>query len=468
MMRTSSFPTRSGILLVLAVFLLLIGCRKTPGDTPGVNLPEGLSISGEGVEFTSPRAMLQNEDGSYSLYAEFTASQLVKVADGNGKDLLMFKVPPQKGGVCRLTVTGKDSYELTRIGKVRLVVTEGAGSDPNVGNPPPIEATYKGDGVWTVDKLHVATDYLRYRFEFDTDTPALLKYWCATWDNAGNAPSELTPDYLRIRALGQTEYDELNLKENRACWMFPAGKVGKLAGFTISMNVAQPTQEIAFSSAHKGPKAAFIGDSITWLWGLDHYDKKKPSDMVYPIDPLPSWAKIVGDYIWLYFHKAFFDSHNYINKGISGNNTTQMVARYKTDILDHDPHCVVIMGGTNDLAQGTTKESILNNIKKMAEQADAAGMKVILCSVTPCNDTYSNLSNPKTKGAHIVALNTMIKEYAESKGFTWCDYYPYLVADDGLSLKQAYWMYDHLHPNPDAYDVMEGIIEPIIEELVDE
>jgi alpha-L-fucosidase len=124
------------------------------------------------------------------------------------------------------------------------------------------------------------------------------------------------------------------------------------------------------------------------------------------------------------------------------------------------------MAGTNDLAQGYSKQEILANIKNMAEQAEAEHMNVILCSITPCNDTYSNLSNPKTKGAHIVAVNDMIKAYAAQKGFTYCDYYPALVAEDGYSLKEAYWLYDHLHPNPDAYTVMEGIIKPIIDSLI--
>ena len=467
MKKFPSFPTSSGIFALLVAFVLL-ACEKKPVDEPGpsVTLPAGLTVSGDGIEFgATPHAMQKNEDGTYSIYAEFVAGETIKVTDGEGNELLWFKVTPVKDGVGRLTITGKDSYEIVHIDKVSLVVTEGGSGDPQEGVKPPIEAQYQGDGVWTVKDLYVETDYMRYRFELETDTPDKLKYWCATWNNSGSAPTGQSAEYLSVRALGQKDYEELKLKDNRACWMFPADRVGKLAGFTLSMNAALPAQEIAYSSIHKGPKAAFIGDSITWLWGLDYYGKKTPADMVYPIDPMPSWAKIVGSNIYLYFHKAFFDNNNYINKGISGNNTTQMVNRYKTDILVHDPHCVVIMGGTNDLAQGTTKDVILYNIKTMAEEAEALDIPVILCSVTPCNDTYSNLNNPKTKGAHIVALNAMIKEYADSKGFTWCNYYPYLVAEDGYTLKEEYWMYDHLHPNPDAYTVMEGIIKPIIEEV---
>jgi len=127
----------------------------------------------------------------------------------------------------------------------------------------------------------------------------------------------------------------------------------------------------------------------------------------------------------------------------------------------------VIMGGTNDLAQGFSESQILANITAMAEKADAAGIKVVLCSVTPNNREYSRLSNPKTKGAHIIALNNLIKDYVASKGFTYCDYWSALVAEDGLAMDSKYCLYDDLHPNPDAYTVMEGIIKPIIESITE-
>ena len=97
--------------------------------------------------------------------------------------------------------------------------------------------------------------------------------------------------------------------------------------------------------------------------------------------------------------------------------------------------------------------------------ADAAGIKVVLCSVTPCNENYSRLS-PKNKGPHIIELNGMIKEYADGKGFTYCNYWPALVADDQLALHPNYCLYDKLHPGPDGYDKMEAIIKPIIDSLL--
>lgn len=213
---------------------------------------------------------------------------------------------------------------------------------------------------------------------------------------------------------------------------------------------------------HKGPKAVFIGDSITWQWGLvtRKLSDKQKQGVVIP-DPVPSWMKISGDDIEITWHSSFFTQNNYVDKGVSGQRTDEMLARYQSDVLSLDPSCVVIMGGTNDLAQGRTKDQILANIKSMAEQAAAKNMKVVLCSVTPCDEEYSMLT-PRKKGTHIVALNKMIKEYAASKGFIYCDYYPALVAADGYSLKDEYCLYDKLHPNPDAYTVMEEIIQKIL------
>jgi lysophospholipase L1-like esterase len=210
--------------------------------------------------------------------------------------------------------------------------------------------------------------------------------------------------------------------------------------------------------------AAFIGDSITWQWARNSaaYSKTK-YPMLVPFDS--RYMTDTGETVTVTFHPGFFSGNNYVDRGVSGQNTTQMLARFDKDIVDLNPQVVVIMGGTNDLAQGVTKKQILANLTAMAEKADAAGIKVVLCSVTPCNDNYSKLS-PKNKGPHIVELNGMIKEYVDSKGFAYCNYWPALVADDQLALHPNYCLYDRLHPGPDGYDVMEAIIKPIIDSLL--
>lgn len=448
------------LMILAAAVAAAFSCEKPSQETPAApagELPSSLVATGgewsEGVE------MVPSDDGVWTLYGQFSLGETVSIS-ADGAPWLTVSVPSDKAGICRLRVDGKTkAWSFVNIRSVVLKVTEGS-----LSGPVSLEAQYEGKGVWTVSGLSVESEALRWRYVLDTDAPEDLRYFLALWDNAGTAPTALTEAYLTPRALGQREYEERYLKDNRACWMVPSDKVGYSADLTLSMN--RPSQEITFKRAHKGPKAAFIGDSITWLWGLSSLSRAK-SAIVIPMDPLPSYLTLSGDNVLIRFHPEFFSTNNYIDKGISGNNTTEMRARFQRDVLSQDPSVVVIMGGTNDLAQGTSKEKILENISAMAEAADALEMKVILCSVTPCNEVYSRLSNPNTKGAHILALNKMLKEYALGKGFGWCNYHPALAASDGLALRDDYCLYDRLHPNPDAYTVMEGIIQPIIDSLTE-
>lgn len=208
--------------------------------------------------------------------------------------------------------------------------------------------------------------------------------------------------------------------------------------------------------------AIFVGDSITWQWARNSTSFAE-TNLKIPFDD--SYMTRSGSNVVVPFHPGFFAANGYVDKGISGQNTTQMLARFQKDVVDLNPQVVVIMGGTNDLAQGVSKEQIVANISQMAEMAQSAGIKVVLCTVTPNNDNYSRL-DPKNKGPHIIELNGMLHDYAVSKGSAWCDYWSSLVADDGLSLKEEYRLYDNLHPGPVAYTVMEGIIKPIIDSLL--
>ena len=208
--------------------------------------------------------------------------------------------------------------------------------------------------------------------------------------------------------------------------------------------------------------AIFVGDSITWQWARNSTSFAE-SDLKIPFDD--SYMTRNGSNVVVPFHPGFFAGNGYIDKGISGQNTTQMLERFEKDVVNLNPQVVVIMGGTNDLAQGVSKEEIITNIICMAQMADNAGIKVVICSVTPNNDYYSRL-DPHEKGTHIIALNDMLHEQVDKMNFTWCDYWSSLVADDGLSLKEEYRLYDNLHPGPVGYDVMEPIIKPIIDSLL--
>ena len=208
--------------------------------------------------------------------------------------------------------------------------------------------------------------------------------------------------------------------------------------------------------------AIFVGDSITWQWARNSTTFAE-SNLKIPFDD--SYMTRSGSNVIVPFHPGFFAGNGYIDKGISGQNTTQMRDRFEKDVIDLNPQVVVIMGGTNDLAQGVSKEEIVSHIWDMAAMADNVGIKVVICSITPNNDYYSRL-NPHEKGTHIIAVNEMLRDMTEHSPFIWCDYWTSLVAEDGLSLKEEYRLYDNLHPGPVGYDVMEPIIKPIIDSLL--
>ena len=209
--------------------------------------------------------------------------------------------------------------------------------------------------------------------------------------------------------------------------------------------------------------AIFVGDSITWQWARNSTSIAQ-SNLMIPFNS--AYMTQSGSNVTVRFHPEFFSGHGYLDKGVSGQNTTQMLSRFEKDVIALEPQVVVIMGGTNDLAQGVTEEGIRDNLASMAQLATAAGIKVVLCSVTPCNNSSSRLKNPNTKGVHIIALNGLIKTLCESNGYTYCNYWDSMVDTDGLSLHPDYRLYDYLHPGPDGYDVMEGILQPILEGLL--
>ncbi|MBP5397484.1 MAG: hypothetical protein J6Y32_02465 [Bacteroidales bacterium] len=227
--------------------------------------------------------------------------------------------------------------------------------------------------------------------------------------------------------------------------------------------------------------AIFVGDSITWQWA--RVSKNDAQSTIISAtngqlgnEPLPDYMTLSGSTITTRFRPFFFSSHGYIDKGISGQNSTQMRERFYKDVIVHHPRIFVLMCGTNDLAQGVAPATIQDNIRFMADSARKAGIKVVLCSITPCNGTYSRL-NPKNKGPHIISMNEWIQQHCNENGYSWCNYWEKLVAGDGdvantddigLGLKDAYRLYDDLHPGPAAYIVMESVIQPILEALLEE
>jgi lysophospholipase L1-like esterase len=168
---------------------------------------------------------------------------------------------------------------------------------------------------------------------------------------------------------------------------------------------------------------------------------------------------------WLNLRPEFFASKPYVNRGISGQTTPQMLVRFRQDVIDLHPKVVILLAGTNDIAGNTgpsTLKMIMDNIKGMSEMAKANGIKVILSSTLPAYD-YPWKPGLEPSGK-IIALNKMIKEYAELKGHIYLDYFSAMVDErNGLPKKYAE---DEVHPTVAGYKVMEPLVEAAIEEAL--
>jgi len=164
---------------------------------------------------------------------------------------------------------------------------------------------------------------------------------------------------------------------------------------------------------------------------------------------------------WLNTMPEFFEGKPYINRGISGQTTPQMLLRFRQDVIALQPKVVVILAGTNDIAGNTgpsTLEMIADNIKSMAELAEANGIKVILSSTLPAYD-YPWKPGLEPAGK-IVALNKMLRDYAELKGHVYLDYFS-VMADERNGLPKKF-ANDEVHPTKLGYEVMAPLAEAAI------
>lgn len=168
---------------------------------------------------------------------------------------------------------------------------------------------------------------------------------------------------------------------------------------------------------------------------------------------------------WKQLSPEFFKDKEYINRGISGQTTPQMLVRFRADVVNLKPKVVIILAGTNDIAGNTgpsTLEMIEDNIVSMVEIAAANNIKVILCSVLPVYDyPWKPGLNPAQK---IVALNKWIKNYANKNEIIYVNYFS-SMADERNGLKGEY-SDDGVHPNLAGYKAMEPLIEKAISDVL--
>jgi lysophospholipase L1-like esterase len=188
--------------------------------------------------------------------------------------------------------------------------------------------------------------------------------------------------------------------------------------------------------APRESRVVFMGDSITDAWQQ------------------PRFGRLFLDRPW-------------VDRGISGQTTPQMLVRFRPDVIELAPKAVVILAGTNDIAGNTgpmTDEQIEGNLASMSELASASGIKVILASITPVSAYHvSGTAAPQTTVrpmARIRAVNEWIQTYARERGHVYLDYFSAMV--DATGVLRAELSEDDLHPNARGYEIMAPLAEAAI------
>lgn len=168
---------------------------------------------------------------------------------------------------------------------------------------------------------------------------------------------------------------------------------------------------------------------------------------------------------WFNYHPDFFKKNNFACRGIGGQTSSEMLVRFRQDVINLHPKVVAILAGTNDIAMNNgyiALENTFQNIVSMCELAKFNGIKVLLCSVTPA--AYFNW-RPQVEPAKIIPkLNKMLREYAEATdGVEWVDYFTPMVGKD-KAMRDDYSS-EGSHPHGEGYKVMERIVVPAINKI---
>jgi lysophospholipase L1-like esterase len=170
---------------------------------------------------------------------------------------------------------------------------------------------------------------------------------------------------------------------------------------------------------------------------------------------------------------GFFPGKPYVNRGIGGQTTPQMLIRFRPDVIALQPKVVVILAGTNDLAANTgpiSVEETEGNLATMSELARAHGVRVILSSVMPVSDAIANpkggtfLQTARRAPEKILVVNQWMKKYADENSYVYLDYFTAMVDEKGAFKTEL--TFDGLHPNAQGYAVMAPLAEKAIHQAL--
>lgn len=257
-------------------------------------------------------------------------------------------------------------------------------------------------------------------------------------------------------------------------FMLPAGVAGQLHATgqaAASASASAPAVPVAINPLYTMPPASVTAEDVASmqqrLLDWPQLGRYRDDNAQLPA-PVPGEARVVffGDSITDAWGRAegtrFFPGKPYVNRGISGQTTAQMLLRFRQDVLALRPAAVVMLAGTNDLAGNTglaTLPMIEDNFRSMTELAQANHIRVILASVLPVSD-YPWHPGLQPAGK-VRALNAWLKSYAASRGATYLDYYSALTnAQGGMDARLAG---DGVHPTPAGYAIMAPLAQQAIE-----
>jgi len=258
---------------------------------------------------------------------------------------------------------------------------------------------------------------------------ALILVWGVVWGISPRARAQsaagtpLTPTaqdgYSSARSL------ELYREGNASMLMNDFGQLKRYHDDDVKLGAPAPGEQ----------RVVFFGDSITDIWKLDES----------------------------------FPGKHYINRGIGGQTTPQMLVRFREDVIDLHPAVVVILAGTNDIAGNTgeeTLEQIEGDYVSFAELAKANGIRLIFSSVMPINNYNQRalwfwLQRSPEK---ILALNEWLKRYCADNHLIYLDYFPAMV--DGRGMLKVELTGDGLHPNAAGFAVMAPLAQAAIDQAL--
>ncbi len=237
----------------------------------------------------------------------------------------------------------------------------------------------------------------------------------------GQAPAspQPIPDRLAESILSRENWRETMIPT----YMNDFGQLSRYKSANAALGAPKPGEK----------RVVFYGDSITDAWRLDEY----------------------------------FPGKGYINRGISGQTTSQMLVRFRQDVIDLHPAVVIVLAGTNDIAGNTgpiSIEDIEANYATLAEQARLHAIHLVFSSVTPVHDYTPQSQNAFAirDPAKILELNTWLRNYCAANGLVYLDYFSAMVDERGMLRKDL--AHDGLHPAPAGYQIMAPLAQAAIDQ----